>query len=186
MTKGQAISGEVFWVGQVLLLWSYSLIITHSISKKVFMMCGHEKRLTVLSVTEALINLGLSITLVLCFRNVVSVAVGSLIPSLIIGWCYLWPWAAKDAGVKGWQLAGHVLFRNWRAGLPLLAFGLACRVIPVLDFRDNVPLFVAEGALACLIAVGGVWKWALTDEEREKIGGKFGKITGRFLRRKAA
>ena len=51
LTKGQAFSGETFWVGQVLLLWSYSMIITHTISMKVFMMSGHEKRLTQLSVT---------------------------------------------------------------------------------------------------------------------------------------
>lgn len=186
LTKGQATSGPTFWVGQALLVWSYSLLITHGISKKIFMMCGHEKRLTQLSVAEALINLALTVALVIKFQNVVCVAIGSLIPSLLIGWGYLWPWSAKDAGVNGWQLAAHVLFRNWRACLPLLAFGLACRVIPVLDFRANVPLFLAEGTLACLIAAGGLWKWALTDGEREKIGGKVGKITGRFLRRKPA
>lgn len=186
LTKGQAFSGETFWVGQVLLLWCYSMQITHSITKKIFMMCGHEKRLTQLSVTEAVLNLVLSVALVLYFKSVISVAIGSLIPSLIIGWCYLWPWAAKDAGVNGWQLAGRVLFRNWLACLPLVAFGLACRLIPALDFRDNTPLFLAESVVAGIIAAVGVWKWALKDEEREKIGGKIGKITGRFLRRTPA
>lgn len=186
LTKGQAVGGETFWVGQTLLLWCYTIIITHSISKKIFMMCGHEKRLTQLSVAEALFNLVLSVALVLYFKNVIAVAIGMLIPSLIIGWFYLWPWAAKDAGVNGWQLAGHVLFRNWRACLPLLAFALACRAIPFLDFRKNMPLFFVEGAVAGALAVAGVWKWALTDREREKISAKLGKITGRIWRRQAA
>jgi O-antigen/teichoic acid export membrane protein len=198
LTKGQAIAGQVFWVGQVLLLWCYSIIITHSISKKIFMMCGHEKRLTLLSVIEAVLKLILTVGLVYYFKNVVVVAIGSLIPSLIIGWCYFWPWSAKDAGVNGWQLAGHVLFRNWRACLPLLAFALFCRALPVLaqwlvpsigpatlhwlDFRDNVVLFVIEGTIAGLLAVGGVWQWALKSTEREKISAKLGKFTARFAR----
>lgn len=202
LTKGQAVSGPTFWVGQALLLWAYSLLITHGISKKIFMMCGHEKRLTQLSVAEALLNLVLTIVLVLSFQNVVCVAIGSLIPSLIIGWGYLWPWSAKDAGVKGWQLAGHVLFRNWLACLPLLVFAIACRLAPVLvrwlvpgvspqtiwwlDFRENLLLFFVEGTLAALVAAFGVWKWALTDGERESIGGKLQKFTGRFMRRKTA
>jgi O-antigen/teichoic acid export membrane protein len=186
LTKGQATSGETFWVGQVLLVWCYSLIITHSIAKKVFMMCGHEKRLTQLSVIEALANLVLTVALVLHYRNVVCVTIGSLIPSLIIGWGCLWPWAAKDAGVNGWQLAGHVLFRNWRACLPLLAFALACRVVPFLDFRDSMPVFFIEGAVACAIAVGGTWKRALTHDERQRISAKLGNRLARFTRRKAA
>lgn len=202
LTKGQAVSGEVFWVGQVLLVWCYSIIITHSMSKKIFMMCGHEKRLTQLSLAEALSKLVLTVALVFIFKNVVVAAIGSLIPSLIIGWTYLWPWAAKDAGANGWQLAGHVLFRNWRACLPLLAFALLCRALPALaqgvaagispatlhwlDFRDNVVLFFIEGTIACLLAAGGVWHWALQSSEREKISAKLGKVTSRFLRPKPA
>jgi O-antigen/teichoic acid export membrane protein len=202
LTKGQAISGPTFWTGQTLLLWSYSMLITHGISKKVFMMTGHERRLTVYSVAEAALCLALSITLVLHFQNVVAVAVGALLPSLVIGWGYLWPWAAREAGVKGWQLAAHVLFRNWWACAPLLLFGLFCRALPVLalwlfpgldratlhwlDFRDNNVLFVLEGALASLLAAAGLWRWALTDAEREKLLGKFSQLTARFARPKLA
>lgn len=202
LTKGQAVSGPVFWVGQVLLAWCYSVIITHSISKKIFMMCGHERRLTQLSVIEAVMKLILTIGLVYYFKSVVVVAIGSLIPSLIIGWGYLWPWAAKDAGLNGWQLAAHVLFRNLRACLPLVTFALVCRALPMavqwlapgvspatlhwLDFRDNIVLFVIEGSIAGVLALGGVWTWALTASEREKVAGKFGKLTARFVRVKPA
>lgn len=186
LTKGHVAGGETFWVAQVLLFWSYSSVITHSISKQIFMMCGHERRLTCLSVAEAVANLILSIALVWYFKNVISVALGSLIPSLIVGWGYLWPWAAKDAGVNGWQLAARVLFRNGRACLPALAVGLTCRVVPALDFRYNTALFFFEGGLTGLVAAAGLWQWALTADERGKISAKLGKVTTRFARRKPA
>jgi len=51
-----------------------------------------------LGIGEAIANLALSIALVLAFRNVVAVAIGSLIPTLYFGWCKLWPWMARDIG----------------------------------------------------------------------------------------
>jgi O-antigen/teichoic acid export membrane protein len=182
LTKGQVISSETFWTGQALLLWGYTTIITHSISKKIFMMCGHEKRLTRLSTIEAVANLFLSVALVLYFKNVVCVAIGSLIPSVIIGWFYLWPWAAQDAGVKGWELARQVLFRNWLAGLPLLIFAAACRFIPLLDFRHNIFIFILEGALACVVAGLSLWRWGLAGTEREKVSEKVTQRVDRFFK----
>ncbi|MDB6017034.1 MAG: hypothetical protein JWR19_1523 [Pedosphaera sp.] len=186
LNKGQAISPDTFWAGQALMLWGYTTIITHSISKKIFMMCGHEKKLIQLSIVEALLNLVLSLGLVLYFRNVVCVAVGSLIPSLIIGWFYLWPWAAKDAGVNRRGLARKVLLQNWAAGVPLLIFGLICRSVPALDFRTNTLVFVLEGALACVVAAISLWRWGLSDQEREKVGGIIGRRLQRFARKKLA
>jgi O-antigen/teichoic acid export membrane protein len=183
LTKGSKIDPQTFWTGQVLLLWGYTTIITHSISKKIFMMCGHERKLTQLSTIEAVANLILSVVLVLTFKNVVMVAVGSLIPSLIIGWFYLWPWAAKDAGVKGWELARQVLYRNWCAGVPLLVFAAGCRWIPILDFRQNTIIFLVEGALACVVAGLSLWRWGLAGEEREKVAGK---LAQKFLKKTPA
>jgi hypothetical protein len=137
----------------------------------------------VLSTIEAVANLILSVTLVLCFKKVVYVAIGSLIPSIIIGWFYLWPWAAKDAGVKGWELARQVLYRNLRAGLPLAVFAGACRWIPILDFQKNTIIFLVEGALACVVAGLSLWHWGLASNEREKVAGK---IAQKFLKKTAA
>src|SRR5262249_1351582 len=86
-----------FWVGQIRLFWSYTTVVTQSVSKRIYMMCGHERRLMVLGVGEALLNVVLSIGLVVYFRSVTGVALGSLISTLIFGWCFLWPWAAREA-----------------------------------------------------------------------------------------
>jgi O-antigen/teichoic acid export membrane protein len=186
LNKNQPVSQDTFWTGQVLLLWGYSTIITHSISKKIFMMCGHEKRLVQLSIAEALGNLVISIALVLIFKNVVCVAIGSLVPALIIGWFYLWPWAAQDAGVNRRGLARKVLLQNWSAGIPLLVFGLICRWVPLLDFRDNTMVFILEGALGCAVAALSLWRWGLAETEREKVSEKVTQRFDRFFKKTLA
>src|SRR5688572_10877287 len=46
-------NGQTYWTGQVLLFWGYTTIITQSVSKRIFMMSGHERRLMWLGVGEA-------------------------------------------------------------------------------------------------------------------------------------
>lgn len=179
LTKGQAPDPQTFWTGQVLLFWGYTSIITHSISKKIFMMCDQERKLVQLSAIEAIANLGLSLGLVLYFRTVVCVAIGTLIPTLIIGWFFLWPWAAKDCNLTGWQLAGRVLHRNWYAAVPLIIFGALCRWVPVLDFRNDTLTFLLEASLAGVIAGLSLWRWGLSEHERAKI---LSKLPARFVR----
>jgi len=94
LTGESAPNPDGYWTGQVLLFWYFVTIMTHSVSKRIFVMCGHERRLMWLGVAEAAANLVLSVGLISIFRNVVCVAVGSLIPALIIGWGFMWPWCA--------------------------------------------------------------------------------------------
>jgi hypothetical protein len=78
------------------------------------------------------------------------------------------------------------LLQNWAAGVPLLIFGLICRCVPALDFRTNTLMFVAEGATACVVAALSLWRWGLSDQEREKVGGIIGRRLQRFARKKLA
>lgn len=160
---------ETFWTGQVLLLWGYSSLITHGVTKRIFVMCGHERRLTLLTVAEATLNLALSIGLIMYFRNVLCVAIAALVATLIIGWCFLWPWAVREARVDGLALARVVLFPVWLGSLPLIGFLIAGRVFPWLDFRTNMILFMAEAVVAGVIALAGLWRWALEDHEKAQL-----------------
>ena len=65
-------------------------------------------QLSALTVLEAALNLGLSIGLIVYYRNVLCVALGSLLSTLVVGWTFLWPWAAREAQMTGWQLARTV------------------------------------------------------------------------------
>ncbi|MDX1952011.1 MAG: oligosaccharide flippase family protein [Verrucomicrobiota bacterium] len=179
LTGDKNIHSEAFWVGQVLLFWGYMTILTQSVSKRIFMMCGHEKRLMWLGVGEAVLNLGLSLGLIFIFRNVLCVAIGSLVATFFFGWFYLWPWAAREANMSGMLLARKVLLPTWGASLPLLALIAIERNITQLDFHENLVLFLVECSLACAVAAFGMWKLGLNEGERIRFAAQFGKLFSR-------
>ncbi len=180
LTGEKIANPETFWIGEILLLWGYMILITQSVSKRIFMMCGHERKLMWLGIGEALLNLTLSVALVLHFKNVLGVALGSLIASTVFGWFYLWPWAAREANLTAFQLAKIVLFPIWIACIPQLAFVILGRLTPWFDFRTNIPLFLGEAAIAALVGVLCLWRRALTAQEKEMLTLKFGKFFNRF------
>ncbi len=171
---------ETFWIGETLLLWGYMILLTQSVSKRIFMMCGHERKLMWLGVGEAVLNLGISVALVLHFRNVLCVAIGSLIATSVFGWFYLWPWAAREANLTAFQLARIVLFPIWLACVPQLALVIVGRFMPWFDFRTNIFLFLGEAALAMCVGAVCLWRRALTAEEKGVLTLKFGKLFTRF------
>ncbi len=180
LTGDKLPSRETFWIGETLLLWGYMILITQSVSKRIFMMCGHERKLMWLGVGESLLNLSLSIALVLYFKNVLCVALGSLIATTFFGWFYLWPWAAREANLSTLQLARIVLFPIWLACLPQLAFVIVGRFMPWLDFRTSVFFFLLKAALAGVVGVLCLWRGALTPKEKEILTLKCGKILSRL------
>lgn len=85
VTGLEAIGLTTFFVAHFLLLSTCSFLLTSSCSKQILVMSGWEKPLLRLSVTEALMNLGLSIVLALKF-GIAGVAAGTLVPAVLIGW----------------------------------------------------------------------------------------------------
>ncbi|MCX6917194.1 MAG: oligosaccharide flippase family protein, partial [Verrucomicrobia bacterium] len=130
LTGERVIPRETWLVGQVLLAWYYTSILTHSVSKRIFMMTGHERPLMWLGVGEAAANLALSVALVLSFKSVVCVAIGSLIPTLYFGWVRLWPWVARDVGLSGRRLFQDTVLPSWLASLPMLLLLLGLAAVP--------------------------------------------------------
>ncbi|HYE29981.1 MAG TPA: oligosaccharide flippase family protein [Methylomirabilota bacterium] len=160
---------ETFWVGQVLLLWTYVMVVTQSVPKRIFMMCGHEKKLMWLGMGEAVMNLVLSVALVFYYKNVVCVAIGSLIATAFFGIFYLWPWAAREANLSALKLARTVLGPTWAACLPVIALLIIERSVPQLDATGSFYLLVAETLIVGVVVVLGMWRVALNAEERAKV-----------------
>lgn len=181
LTGSNLAGTEAYWVGQVLLLWTYMMVLTQSVTKRIFMMSGHEKRVTWLGLGEGLTNLALSVGLVLVFKNVVSVAVASLIATCVFGWGFLWPWAAKEAEIKSGDLAKTVLFPAWLACAPLIGLTAAIRFLPRLSYRDSTTAFLIEGSVAAIVALVGLWKLALQHDERAKIASILPRWIGRSM-----
>lgn len=179
LTDGKGIGPETYWTGQVLLLWGYITILTQSVSKRIFMMTGHERRLMWLSVGEAVLNLGLSVALVLVYKNVVCVAVGSLAATFVFGWFFIWPWAAREAKLSGWRLARTVIFPTWTACLPIVAVILLIRHFTPPEFHLSWYALATEGTLFLLLASVCMWRIVLNDGERERFSAAFVKVFNR-------
>lgn len=179
LTGGKA-PPETFWIAQVLLVWGYMCVITQSVTKRIFIMCGHEKKLMWLAVAETVLNLGLGIVLTLTLRKVIGVAIGSLAASFVIGWGFLWPWAAREAQVSGWRLAQIVILPVWTACAPLLLFLICIRNVTWFDFHASASLFIAESVLAFAVAAACVWRWALKEEERRHLCEKIQNLVARL------
>lgn len=173
LLTGEAVPGEMYWVGQVLLLWGYTMLLTQSVTKRIFMMSGHERRLMWLGVGEALLNLVLSLALVLYFKNVVCVAIGSLVATFFFGWFCLWPWAAREASLSPWNLARTVLLPTWFASLPIVGIILIERQLTHEELRSNFYILALEGLLTMALAVFFLWRMALKDEERARFSAYF-------------
>ena len=175
LTGDRVIARETLLTGHLLLVWFYTSILTHSVSKRIFMMCGHERPLLWLGLGEAAANISLSIGLVLVFRSVVAVAIGSLAPSLFFGWVRLWPWMAREAGLGGWQLFKRTVWPSWIACVPMLALLVVFKLaVPFLGGSGMVVMFV-EATIAGLLALAGLWRKSLTQAERGMLWARIAK-----------
>ena len=121
-----------------------------------------------LGIGEAVANLALSIVLVLTFRSVVSVAIGSLIPTLFFGWFKLWPWMARDIGIHPLRLLRETLLAPLLCCLPaVLILGIAPHYPP---FQGSLLASTfLPGALAVIVTIWAIWQAALKSEERSAI-----------------
>ena len=185
LTGDRVIARDTFLTGHLLLVWFYTSILTHSVSKRIFMMCGHERRLLWLGLGEAVGNIVLSIGLVMVFRNVTAVAIGSLVPSLFFGWVRLWPWMAREGGLAGWQLFKRTVWPCWVGCLPMLALLVVFKLaVPALGGMAIVAMFV-EATLAGLLALAGLWRTALTPMERGMLSARIVRTLSRLSRQAA-
>lgn len=145
---GETTSQPAWLTGQILLVWFLTTVATHATTKRIFVMTGHERRLLRFGVIEAVANLALSITFIKLWPHPASVAVGSLIPTLVLGWFALWPWAAREAGMSAWALLGKT------SGLGLLVAGVIAGVLQCSALvhgqgtAPTLPVFFVE----CLVS----------------------------------
>jgi O-antigen/teichoic acid export membrane protein len=179
LTHGHVRGQETYQVGRLLLLWSYSSVLTHAVPRTMFMMSGYERRLLGGLGVEALGNFTLSAALLWRWQSPLGAAVGSLVPALVMGWLWLFPWAAREAGMTTGGLVREALAPVFLGCLPLAAFGLACRTVPALEFRTSFVTVLVEGAIGAMLAIAGLYRFALSDEERSLITGRVALALGR-------
>lgn len=109
LTGAKVVEPATLQVGWALLVSGISLTMTNGVSKRVLMMCGWERKLLWASLTDAGVNLVLSLVLVHQF-GIVGVAIGTLIPTVIVGWFWVLPLAARflEMPVREFLLEAYV------------------------------------------------------------------------------
>lgn len=108
LTGLDALEPATYLVGQALLLATYSSLITNSCSKRILMMCGWERRLLRISLVDATANLVLSLILVHQL-GVLGVALGTMIPTVLVGWLWVLPLTASFAKTGIFGFLGEIL-----------------------------------------------------------------------------
>ena len=183
LTGEDAVPAAMFWTGQVLLGWFYTTLLTHSVSKRIFMMTGHHRRLMKLGTVEAVANVALSLTLVLVFKSVVAVAVGSLLPTLFIGWVHLWPWIARERGLTPVSLLQRAVLPVLVACIPMLLVQVTAQQLGIFNGNHALVRVTIEGGAAGAVGALCLWRWVLGGHERAFILrrlpflGRFGSMT---------
>jgi O-antigen/teichoic acid export membrane protein len=171
-------TAEMFWTGQLLLFWYYSLAMTHWVYKRMFMMAGQERRMMWQGVLEAVANLALSIGLTLWLKSILGVAWGSVIPTFILGWGLLWGWAAREADLSRRALFCRVVLGPWLGCLPMIAVAVGLHCQPWWVSGHNVWLVLAEGGIVGAVGLAGIWQFSLSAQERANFTTQLGRKLG--------
>ena len=171
LTGDTVVNPDTYLTGQAILLWFCTGLYTHSV-QRIYIVTGRERHLVKLGFIEAILNLTLSVSLLLIFRNVTCVALGSLIPTLYVGWFLIWPGLAKDTHMSVWQLFRSTIMPVWAASVPVIAVLVALHFIPSLQFSSTWATLLIHGPIAGLLSIIMLWRVAMTEGERSLISRK--------------
>ncbi len=149
LTGMASVPGETWWVGQALLFAVFSSQLTSGCSKRVLMMCGEERRLLVISVSDALANVTLSVILAFKF-GVLGVALGTMIPTTLVGWFWVVPLTVGRLKIP-WKT--YLLHHLRGTVVPLLVFSviLTALAIWVPTTSGSGFLDLAWRGMACMV-----------------------------------
>lgn len=149
----------------ILLMSTYFLVIFRSGSVQILLMCGRQKELTYVALTECVANLVLSIILVR-YLGIVGVALGTLIPNLVLGCVYNIPTACKFAKVGLWEFMSFSIIRTVVVGVAASVFA---NWLMQLYYPSNLPVLFVFCVAACGVYAGLFYLLGINSEERSRL-----------------
>ena len=156
LTGLKSVEPQTFWVGQTLLLATFSSLITNSCSKRILMMCGWERKLLKISLVDAGINLVASIVLVRRY-GVLGVALGTMVPTVLLGWCWLIPVTARFLNISLLEMAGAFVRRiTPPVSASLLALGALAWLAPA-PLGGSFAGYIWRGAVVMGVLAATGW-----------------------------
>jgi O-antigen/teichoic acid export membrane protein len=131
-----------------LLFAVFSSQLTNGCSKRVLMMCGDERRLLFISVSDAAANVVLSV--ILAFKlGVLGVALGTMIPTTLVGWFWVVPLTVMRLKIP-WRTYIHHHLRGTVVPLVVFCVILAALVTWVPVSGDSGLLELGWRGAACM------------------------------------
>ena len=156
LTGLKAVDSSTFWVGQSLLLATFSSLLTNSCSKRILMMCGWERKLLKISLVDAGINLAASLILVRHY-GILGVALGTMVPTVLLGWFWLVPLTAHFLKISLLEMSG--LFIRKVAppvSSSLFALGALAWLVPA-SATASFPAYIWRGAVVMGVLAATGW-----------------------------
>ncbi len=172
----------------ILLISMYVLLFFRSSSVYVLLMANEQKVLARIAVLEAVANLGLSLLLIhrlpgmmvnmgLLIKDpaIIGVALGTLIPNVILAFSFNVPKACRFAGITKWQYYKTVVFRTLLIGTCSIGFAYALFFIRYPQTLLAVMLYAVMTSvvyllLTYLVGLEGWEKKQLNGFVLQKIG----------------
>lgn len=145
----------------------FLLLLFRSGSAKVLMMTGFHKFLSLLAVMESVMNIGFSIFFIKMI-GIVGIAVGTLIPNVVLGLFFIFPKAAHFTKISIWDTIKKIYLPLTFVALPTIAFLYYINSnIPLLSW--NLVTLIWVSAVAALIYLTATWFLMITSTERADI-----------------
>lgn len=149
LTGMKSVPVETWWVGQVLLFAVFSSQLTNGCSKRVLMMCGDERKLLFISVSDAVANVILSVILAFQF-GVLGVALGTMIPTTLVGIFWVVPLTVNRLNIP-WKT--YFLHHVQGTMIPLVVFSAILAALAIwLPAPEHCGLLeLGWRAAACMV-----------------------------------
>ena len=109
-------NSDVILTAKILLVSMYILVTLRSSTVQVLLMCNKHKQLTAVAIIEAFMNLFLSIYLIQ-FYSIIGVAIGTLIPNIVLAIVYNIPISCKFSGISIFEYLKQAICKNIFTGL---------------------------------------------------------------------
>jgi len=145
----------------------YFLLLFRSGSSKVLLMTGYHKFLSYVAIAESIMNVGFSI-LFISLIGVVGVAIGTLIPNIILGVFVIFPKAARYSQISIKETLLRIYLPTALSCLlPLIFVGIINYKIPLAQWHFFTLVWVSS--LMAILYLIPAWFLMITKEERQKF-----------------
>lgn len=169
------------FTARILLFSMFVQVSLRSTSTQILLMCQREQTLMWGGLLEAGLNLGLSLLLAPKL-GVVGVALGTLIPNLILAVFFQLPLVQRVSGIAPWTFFRHSSGRAWLAGA--LAALMVFPLWQMLYVASPLLRLLLGGTGALLVSLACLWGIGLSATERQALHEKIQRPMRRLTNKK--